>query len=332
MDTFQKKTLITKRSLKYTYYVSPAGEATKQHPALFFIHGFPDSARLWTDMIAKLGTLPNKIIAPDCLGYGGTDKPTDTKLYAYKGHAADFAEILAAENVISSVVIGHDWGSALAQRVYLHHRELFSGMILLNVAYLVPPARPLDLAKMNDLTEKMLGYRQYSYWELLTAPDGAEILNNNLERMWQVLHGDVEDWVKKMFCTKDAMREFLLGDKEVPLLPYAREPRWKDEFMRQFKTSGFEAPLQYYRANVAEVNRESDLTLPQDRLVIDVPLLYVICTRDAVCTREYMNPAKEQGLVPKLKEVVIDSAHWCAMEKPDEVAAHISDYLKENFS
>ncbi|GAW14947.1 hypothetical protein ANO14919_043550 [Xylariales sp. No.14919] len=331
MDSFQQKTLTTTRSLKYTYYVSPSGESTKRHPSLFFIHGFPDSARLWRDVIAKLGELPNKIIVPDCLGYEGTDKPSDTKLYAYKGQAADLAEILEAENAVSSVIIGHDWGSGVAQRVYLHHRELFSGVILLNTAYLLPAAEPFDLAAANTLTESIWGYPQYSYWELFTAPDAAEVINNNLAKMWQVLHGDVDEWMKKMFCTKDAMREFLVGDKDVPLLPYAQEPRWRDEFMRQFKADGFDSALQMYRATVSNVNYESDLTIPKDKLAINVPMLFIICTRDAVCTRELMTPAKEQGLVPHLKEVVIDSAHWSPMEKPNEIAAHINEFINENF-
>ena len=331
MDGFQQRTLTTKRSLKYTYYVSPSGESTKQHPALFFIHGFPDSARLWRDVIAKLGALPNKIIVPDCLGYEGTDKPSDTKLYAYKEQAADLVEILAAENAVSTVIIGHDWGSGIAQRVYLYHRELFSGVILLNVAYLIPATEPFDLAAANKLTESIFGYPQFAYWELFTAPDAAELINNNLDKMWQVLHGDVDDWMRKMFCTKDGMRKFLLGDKDVPLLPYAQERRWRDEFMQQFKADGFDSALQMYRASVSNVNYESDLAIPKDQLAINVPMLFIICTRDAVCVRELMTPAKERGLVPHLKEVVVDSAHWSPMEKPDEIAAHIKDFINENF-
>jgi pimeloyl-ACP methyl ester carboxylesterase len=45
-----------------------------------------------------------------------------------------------------------------------------------------------------------------------------------------------------------------------------------------------------------------------------------------------MKPAKDQGLVPDLKEVVIDSAHWSPMEKPEEIAAHIRDFVMERFA
>ncbi|EXJ66716.1 uncharacterized protein A1O5_09911 [Cladophialophora psammophila CBS 110553] len=332
MESFQSKALLTRRSLKYTYFVSPSGESTKQHPALLFVHGFPDSAHLWAGVVAKLGDLPNKKILVNCLGYAGTDKPEDTSLYAYKDQADDLADILDCENAKFTIIIGHDWGSALAQRTYLHNRELFSGVVLLNTAYMVPSDQAFDLATVNELTEKTWGYPQFSYWEFFTAPDAAEIIDGNLERMWQVLHGDVEDWMKKMFCVPGAMRKFLLGTEEVPLKPYAKRPEWKGKFMQQFETDGFAPSLQMYKGTASNIQFMSDSTIPKENLAIEVPTLFVICTQDAVCLPEMMVPAKNKGLVPDLKEVVIECAHWSPMEKPDEIAAHIRDFVISRFS
>lgn len=327
MDTFQRKELVTQRSLKYTYFVSPSSESTKQHPALFFIHGFPDSAHLWSGVVASLCDLPNKIIIPDCLGYAGTDKPEDTNLYAYKGQADDLVDILNNENAKSTIIVGHDWGSALAQRTYLHHRELFSGVVLLNTGYMVPSNQPFDLSSINEFTEKTLGYPQFSYWEFFTAHDAAKIVDEHLERMWQVLHGDQKDWMKKLFCAPNAMREYLLGNEEVPLKAYANQPEWKDKFIQQFRTDGFASALQMYKATASNIQTISDSVIPEDSLAIEVPVLFFICTKDAVCVPEMMSPAKDQGLVPKLKEVVLECAHWSPMEKPDEIATHIRDFV-----
>ncbi|KAL2828006.1 Alpha/Beta hydrolase protein [Aspergillus cavernicola] len=324
MENFQHKELVTRRSLKYTYYISSSEQPTTQSPALLFLHGFPDSAHLWTGVVAKLGDLPNKIIIPDCLGYAGTDKPTDTDLYAYKDQAEDLADILGNEHVKSTIIIGHDWGSALAQRTYLHKPELFSGIILLNTGYMVPSTEPFDLAAINSLTEKIFGYQQFSYWDLFLAPDAPDIVENNLDRMWQVLHGDVENWMKKLFCIPNAMREFLLGSDEVPLKDYAKNPAWKDRFMQQFKTSGdLVSALQMYKAT----QTKSDATIPKEDLGINVPLLFISCSQDAVCKPEVMNAAKDQGLVPFLKEAMIDCAHWSPMERPDEIAWHVREFL-----
>ncbi|GAB7352389.1 hypothetical protein MBLNU459_g2822t1 [Dothideomycetes sp. NU459] len=330
MDGFQQKIFTTRRAFKYTYYVSKSGGDNDQHPALLFVHGFPDSAHLWSAVVAKLSDLPNKLIIPDCLGYAGTDKPEDTASYSYSHQANDLMDILDNEGARRTIIIGHDWGSVLAQRTYLHNRDRFDGVVLVNAGYMVPSSEPFDLASVNELTAKIFGYPMYAYWELFTAPDGAKIINENLERMWQVLHGDASDWMRKMFCVPDAMREFLLGDEDVPLAPYASQYGWKDKFMQDFKADGFAPALQMYKATASNIQASSDSTLLQHSLVIEVPLLFLICTRDAVCLPAVMDPAKQQGLVPHLKEAVIDSAHWSPMEKPDEIATHIRAFVVDD--
>jgi soluble epoxide hydrolase/lipid-phosphate phosphatase len=331
MEKLQQKTLKTRRSLNYTYFASASGKSTEQQPALLFIHGFPDSAFLWEDVVAKLIDLPNKIIIPHCLGYAGTDKPDDTRLYAYKGQAEDLADILDSEEAEFTIIIGHDWGSAVAQRTYLYNRQRFRGVILLNAGYMVPSDQLFDLATVNKLTEEAWGYPQFSYWEFFTAPDAAKVINANLDRMWQVLHGDVEDWMKKMFCVPGAMRKFLLSNEEVPLKDHAKKQETKDRFMQQFGSDGFVSSLQMYWVTAFNVQTESEAALSQQNLTFEVPTLFVICSRDAVCSPEMMSPAKARGLLPDLKEVVIDSAHWSPMEKPDEIATSIREFINDKF-
>ncbi|KAK4956218.1 hypothetical protein LTR10_005739 [Elasticomyces elasticus] len=328
MEKFRRKEFVTRRSINYTYYVSTSEESPASFPGLLFLHGFPDSAHLWTGVIKHLGNLPNKIIIPDCLGYAGTDKPTDTNLYAYKDQAEDIADILSNEKANDTIIIGHDWGSALAQRTYLHKSHLFSGVVLVNIGYMVPSKEPFNLAAFNSYTKETIGYPQFSYWDFFLALDAVDIVENNLERMWQVLHGDVEDWMRKMFCAPDAMRKFLLGTEQVPLKQYAKQPECIDRFMQQFvRPGGFASALQSYKAVVQNVQHRSDATIPTEDLTIDVPLLFICCTDDAVCTRELMDDAKQQGLVPRLTEVTIKSAHWSPIEKPAEIARHIRNFL-----
>ncbi|CAK7238072.1 hypothetical protein SEUCBS140593_010302 [Sporothrix eucalyptigena] len=338
MNNFSKKTLTTKRSLTYTYYVSPTGEATAKHPALFFLHGFPDSAHLWQDVIAALGPVPNKIIVPDCLGYAGTDKPSDPAQYTYDRQVADLVEILVAEDVSAAaaytVIIGHDWGSAIAQRVYLHHRQLFQGVVLVNTGYIVPSADTFDLASVNAFTEKLLGYPQFAYWEFATADDAAAVTDAHLEQMWLALHADSPQWMKTVFCAKDGMRNFLLkGDSTLPLKEYAKKGGFfYQHFMNQFRreNGGFAGAFQMYKSTANNMQGQAYAAVPHVELKIDVPVLYFICRDDAVCLPELMmEPAKAAGLVPKLREVTLDCGHWSPMEKPKEIAAELNSYLEK---
>jgi pimeloyl-ACP methyl ester carboxylesterase len=106
MDENNYKQTKTKRGFNYTYYYSPP---TAGKPVLFFSHGFPSASFLWRKQVAFFQPLGYGIIVPDHLGYRGTDKPTDPKLYVGHGLAADMADILDAEAVAQVVAIGHDW-------------------------------------------------------------------------------------------------------------------------------------------------------------------------------------------------------------------------------
>ncbi|RVX66937.1 hypothetical protein B0A52_09061 [Exophiala mesophila] len=331
MDKLRKKTLKTKRGYTYTYYTTPGGESSTSTPALFFVHGFPDSAHLWKNVIANLSDLPNKIVAPDVLGYVGTDKPTDISEYNHKGQANDLADIIAAENIESTIIIGHDWGSVIVQRTYLHHPDLFSAMILLNVHYMPPTHQKFDLDSVNDLTTKAYGYPVYAYWELFGAEDGAQIINANLEKMYEVLHGDAPDWMLKMFCVKGGMKHYLLDNERVPLMEYAQRPEWKDAFMKQFEKDGFDAPLKMYKAAIGNYHAEGDQELLRQSLVIQKPVLFIGCTGDVVCRIDYGDAPKKAGLLPDLEEVIIEAGHWVPMHKPEEVADHIKNFVQKRF-
>lgn len=141
------------------------------------------------------------------------------------------------------------------------------------------------------------------------------------------MHGDVEDWMRKIFCVPNAMRDFLLRTDQVPLKDYAQQAEWKERFMDQFRPGEITSTLQWYKAAAWNIQHRSDATISKEGLEISVPLLFICCTKDAVCKAELMDTAKQQCLVPHLKEVTIESAHWSPMEKPPEIAQHITDFL-----
>lgn len=334
MEKLTRKSITTSRSLLYAYYASEPTNASVGRPALLFIHGFPDSAHLWNDIVARLSSLPYRIVVPDLLGYGGTAKPTDPSQYAFSQQARDLRDILHAENVSSAVVIGHDWGSAMTQRFYLHQPSLVVGLVLLNVAYLVPDTtKKFDLDAVNKLTEKTFGYSQYAYWDLFTATDGPALIKENLDRFYEVLHGDPDDWMLTQFCTPGAMRKYLLGQtKRVELKKYAQEKRWKKDFFERFERDGFEAPVCWYKAMKENIQFDDDAKIPLQRYKMDFPVLFIGATGDAVCRIDMIENSKSKGLVPDLEEKVIESGHWSPMEKPEEISELLKDFLARRFA
>jgi pimeloyl-ACP methyl ester carboxylesterase len=77
------------------------------------LHGFPASSYLWRREIPLLATRM-RVIAPDLLGYGESDKPPGTDL-SIRAQAAYVGELLAGLGVEEAAVVGHDIGGGVAQ-------------------------------------------------------------------------------------------------------------------------------------------------------------------------------------------------------------------------
>lgn len=73
------------------------------------LHGYPSSCYDWRHQVKSLSATGYGVIAPDLLGYGDTDKPSDLSLYRLKSMSLHMAEILTLENVRRCIAVGHDW-------------------------------------------------------------------------------------------------------------------------------------------------------------------------------------------------------------------------------
>lgn len=90
----------------YSYvYIKPKSEK----PWLLFLHGFPSSSFDWRHQIRFFSDLGYGVLAPDLLGYGGTDKPTDIRAYRIEKMSEEIVAVLDAEGVNRVVGVAHDW-------------------------------------------------------------------------------------------------------------------------------------------------------------------------------------------------------------------------------
>lgn len=177
MDQLVEKTMTSSRGLKYHFFASESTSANNSRPALLFLHGWPDSSALWQFIAPKFHELGYAVVVPDLLGYGGSSKPTDTKLYTFGYQAQDLMEILDSLGIKQVIPVGHDWGSGLAQRVYHFFPERVAALVLLAVAYF-PPGKddsPRDPVAANDHYERIDGYRRFQYQEHFIEDDAPQL-------------------------------------------------------------------------------------------------------------------------------------------------------------
>ena len=77
-------------------------------PSILFLHGFPSSSYDWRRQYDYFASRGYGILAPDLLGYGGSDKPSNVEAYTLKNQANDIAELLDCAGIGDVMSVAHD--------------------------------------------------------------------------------------------------------------------------------------------------------------------------------------------------------------------------------
>lgn len=132
---------------------------------IVFLHGNPSSSYLWRNVIPHVQTL-GRCIAPDLIGMGDSAKLPNSGRgsYTFVEHRRYLDALLEALGVSEHVIlVGHDWGSALAFDWANRHRQAVKGIAYME-AIVKPrtwadwpePTRDLFRALRSDAGEKMI--------------------------------------------------------------------------------------------------------------------------------------------------------------------------------
>jgi pimeloyl-ACP methyl ester carboxylesterase len=105
-----------------------------QGELVILLHGFPEFWYGWRHQIPVLSK-QYRIVAPDMRGYNLSNKPTQVSDYKIEILAADIAALITALGAEKAIVVGHDWGAAVAWAVAAFHPEVVSKLAILNVPH-----------------------------------------------------------------------------------------------------------------------------------------------------------------------------------------------------
>jgi soluble epoxide hydrolase/lipid-phosphate phosphatase len=328
MDSLKKSTLKTIRGFTYTYYTS---SAENSKPTILLLHGWLDEAVLWEGLITNyLIPAGYGIVAPDCLGYAGTDKPADPADYNLKDQTADMCEILDKEGIAEVIRFGHDWGSSFFQRLYIYHPERCIGLVNFNVAFRPRAQGAVSLDAVIKPMETRYGYFPLWYMYLFSDPvEGPQLMDSHIESVFAGIHGEPETW-KDIMCKKNGCKDWLRADTRPPVQLYATN-EMKKRFVERFEKGGFTASLMWHRSAVEGYLGAEEMKLQQDRFTVDVPYLFVSGLKDALCLPAFIEDVEKAGLTPKLTKKEIDCGHWCMLSNPKETGEAVVSWLEGTF-
>ncbi|MFB7936543.1 alpha/beta fold hydrolase [Streptomyces sp. NPDC056049] len=93
-------------------------EVSGEGPVVLLLHGFPDSHALWRHQIPALNAAGFRTVAPTLRGFGGSSRPEGgAEAYHPARHIGDLMELLTRLEVRRFHLVGHDWGSGVAQGI-----------------------------------------------------------------------------------------------------------------------------------------------------------------------------------------------------------------------
>jgi len=113
-----------------------------------FLHGNPTSSYVWRH-VAPNAALPARCLAPDLIGMGQSGKPDCA--YRFADHARHLDAWFDALVLDDVVLIGHDWGGALAMDWAARHPERVRGLVLMETIL-----RPMRKRRSKGARRKLL--------------------------------------------------------------------------------------------------------------------------------------------------------------------------------
>ena len=272
---------------------------------LMFAHGFPEFWYGWKNQITEFEN-EYQVVAPDMRGYNLSSKPTDVEQYRVEYLIEDLR--LLAEHLGHKrfILIGHDWGGAVAWAFALLHPDYLEKLIIINAPNPGVFNRELqENPAQQRASQYMLMFRSSQAEQVLSADNYASLVDSILGK-----------GLKEGYFTTEDRNAYLEAWSQPGSL-----------------TGG----LNYYRAarvgppsdqgGQASGNFDTDTTVQK----VTVPTLVIWGEKDQALLTGNLEGLEE--FVPELTvKRIPDGSHWVVHEKPDLVNAYIRDFIENRLS
>lgn len=295
-------------------------------PLVLMVHGWPESWYSWRHQILALADAGYRVVAPDMPGYGMTGKLPSTEDYTITELANYVVGIIDAVGESRAVLVGHDWGAAVAWSTVQLHPERFAALINMSVPFWGhPPVPPMQIfrKRFGDRFFYQLYFQEPGVAEaefdqnprailsrLLCSPDSFRHKPSVEDK-----HKDAGGWIPR------------LGEPES--LPDWLSQESLDYYVEEFSRAGFAGGINYYR----NIDRNWELMAPYAEDTIDIPTLFIAGDKDMVigkASREALLESMSKRLTD-LRDVVFlpGIGHWVQQEAADKTNAAMLAFLNE---
>lgn len=267
-------------------------------PLMLFLHGFPEYWAMWQPMLEHFGARGWCAVAPDQRGYNLSDRPAAVEQYRARLLIEDIRQLAQRFARGRFVLVGHDWGGAVAWGFAMAHPELLSRLVIVN--------SPHPYTFWRELAGNPAQQQASAYMLLLRDAKAERVLSQDgYGKLWQLAFG----WGSPRFDDED-----------------------KAAYLEAWAQPGaLTGGLNWYRASPLYPPSAADpgasrLALEAKDFVVRVPTLVIWGEADKA-----LLPGCLDGLeacVPDLRVVRVPGAsHWIVHERPDLVCSEIERFI-----
>jgi pimeloyl-ACP methyl ester carboxylesterase len=278
-----------------TLHYASAGDPGR--PLLLFLHGFPEFWYAWHAQLRHFGG-DWFTVAPDLRGYNLSDQPHDVDAYKARYLLQDIAELIGALGHRDCVLVGHDWGGALAWQFAIRHPEMVRKLLIINATHPVPFAEGLAHDHAQQEASRYMNWLRAEGSELALARDDFR-----------------------------GMEQLMLG--------MGASPAWFDAATRTAYHAcwrrGLRGGVNYYRASslhppTATEAGAAGITLDPAKFQVTVPVRVLWGEQDKA-----MLPSLVDRLDRFVADLTVtrvpDASHWLVHEQPGRVNAWLAQHL-----
>lgn len=272
-------------------------------PLLVFLHGFPEAAFVWDDLLEHFAPR-YRCIAPNLRGYERSSAPGGVESYRARHLIGDILDLIAQQGGRAAALVAHDWGGALAWGLAAQHPQAIERLVIIN--------SPHPATFLRELRDNPSQQASSAYMNFLCRPDAEVLLaENDYARLWT------------FFERMGAIDPAHPGGGWLT-------PAVRDRY-REVWGHGLAGGCNYYRASPLRPPMKpgdaiATLQLPAEMVTVRVPTLVIWAEADTA-----LPPALLDGLehyVPQMRLVRVPGAtHWIIHERAALIAQEIDGAL-----
>jgi len=125
----------------------------KKDPIVLLLHGEPASAYLYRNVAPQIAAKGFRVIIPDLIGFGYSDKPKNPDLITYSSQTEWLTNFITKMKLEEINLFAHDWGGMIGLRIVAKHQDKFK-KVAVSYAYL--------FEGNEEIPESFTGFKNYA--------------------------------------------------------------------------------------------------------------------------------------------------------------------------